>query len=248
MSDTKKTARAKGEIAHGKRLSMGDAEMTWGWGTPAGKLRARRRADLIMEGAALGPGVRALEIGCGTGMFTGMFAASGAELLAVDISEDLLVKARERGIPRARFIAKRFEECDVDGPFDAVIGSSVRRAELPQPAGLPRAEASVHHAAVLVRLPRRDGVREVAACVGACARRVHRRLDRAVRLAPPVDARGAHRRGEGGRPGVRGVAAPLRVRRLAHHPRPSPGMKKGRPKSRPLLELRSVRPRYVGVS
>ena len=117
--------RADGEVAHGRILSMGDAETAWGWGTPAGRLRARRRADLVVEGAGLAPGVRALEIGCGTGMFTEMFAATGAGIIAVDISEDLLVKARARGVPNARFIARRFEECDVDGPFDAVIGSSV---------------------------------------------------------------------------------------------------------------------------
>jgi SAM-dependent methyltransferase len=117
--------RADGEVAHGRMLSMGDAETAWGWGTPAGRLRARRRADLIAQGAGLATGVRALEIGCGTGMFTEMFSATGAEVLAVDISEELLKKARARGIPNARFIARRFEECDVDGPFDAVVGSSV---------------------------------------------------------------------------------------------------------------------------
>ncbi len=55
-----------------------------------------------------------------------MFADKGASLLAVDISPDLLEKARARGLPadRVQFLEKRFEDCDVDGPFDAVIGSS----------------------------------------------------------------------------------------------------------------------------
>jgi SAM-dependent methyltransferase len=56
-----------------------------------------------------------------------MFAQTGAQVLAVDISPELLATARSRGLPAARvqFLARGFEECDVHGPFDAVIGSSV---------------------------------------------------------------------------------------------------------------------------
>jgi len=68
-----------------------------------------------------------LEIGCGTGNFTEVFAGYGPRVIAVDISGELLVQARERGLPenRVSFLEKRFEDCDLDGPFDAVIGSSV---------------------------------------------------------------------------------------------------------------------------
>jgi len=120
-------ARAEHEIKHGVWLAERDTETVWGWGTPAGKLRAKRRAELIIRGAGLSSGKRVLEIGCGTGLFTEMFAASGATIVAVDISEELLEKARLRGLPahQVTFLAKRFEDCDVDGPFDAVIGSSV---------------------------------------------------------------------------------------------------------------------------
>lgn len=121
------TPEAEREIAHGRRLAEGDTERIWGWGTVAGQIRARRRAELIARGAGLGPGVRALEIGCGTGIFTEMFARTGADLLAVDISGELLEKARVRHIAsdRVRFLEGRFEDCVVGGPFDAVIGSSV---------------------------------------------------------------------------------------------------------------------------
>lgn len=119
--------RAEHEIAHGKMLALGDTELMWGWGTLAGQWRARRRAELIASGATLGPGKRALEIGCGTGLFTEMFAQTGVQLIAVDISADLLEIARARGLPaeQVQFLEKRFEDCDVGGPFDAVIGSSV---------------------------------------------------------------------------------------------------------------------------
>jgi 2-polyprenyl-3-methyl-5-hydroxy-6-metoxy-1,4-benzoquinol methylase len=127
MTQETKSCRAANEIAHGRWLAAGDTELTWGWATPAGQLRAKRRAQLVAEGSRLGPGVRALEIGCGTGLFTEQFASSGASILAVDISEELLVKARERSLPanRVEFQARPFEVCHVDGPFDAVIGSSV---------------------------------------------------------------------------------------------------------------------------
>lgn len=57
--------RANNEIAHGEMLAMYETEVIWGWATPAGLLRAERRARLVAEGAGLQPGVRALEIGCG---------------------------------------------------------------------------------------------------------------------------------------------------------------------------------------
>ena len=115
------------EIEHGKKLSRHGAELIWGWRTPAGRVRAQRRAGLIAQGARLGPGIRALEIGCGTGLFTELFAQTGAHITAVDISPDLLDEARKRGLPpdRVIFIEKPFEECEVNGPFDAVIGSSI---------------------------------------------------------------------------------------------------------------------------
>jgi 2-polyprenyl-3-methyl-5-hydroxy-6-metoxy-1,4-benzoquinol methylase len=119
--------RTEHEIQHGEWLAARDTEKIWGWDTPAGRLRAERRATLVAQGAQLKPGDHVLEIGCGTGMFTEIFAASGATIVAVDLSKDLLDKARARNLPKERvvFVEKPFEECDVDGPFDAVIGSSV---------------------------------------------------------------------------------------------------------------------------
>ena len=122
-----KTIRSVNEIFHAQKLAQSNPEKVWGWGTPAGRIRAVRRAEMIASRGQLMPGKYVLEIGCGTGMFTEMFAKTGARLIAVDISADLLEIARRRRLSResVQFIEKRFEECDVDGPFDAVIGSSV---------------------------------------------------------------------------------------------------------------------------
>ena len=120
-------SRSEKEIKHSRLLSSKDIELVWGWGSPAGRLRARRRADLISGGAGLGPEKFVLEIGCGTGIFTEMFAGSGAKIIANDISPDLLKKAEKRNLPsdQIQFVEMRFEDLKMDSQFDAVIGSSV---------------------------------------------------------------------------------------------------------------------------
>ena len=119
--------RAKHEIIHGKNLADADPELIWGWKKPAGRRRAERRAGIIAASAFLLPGKYVLEIGCGTGVFTEIFARTGARIIAVDISGDLLQLARAKAIPfnQVSFLESRFEDCADMGPFDAVIGSSV---------------------------------------------------------------------------------------------------------------------------
>jgi SAM-dependent methyltransferase len=121
------SSRAQHEIVHGKWLSEQNTESIWGWGSPAGRLRARRRAELVATGAGLRHGVHAIEIGCGTGLFTELFCDSGANIIAVDISEELLAKARARRLPadRVQFVCAQFEETTIPGGYDAVVGSSV---------------------------------------------------------------------------------------------------------------------------
>jgi len=119
--------RAKSEIEHGRKLAESGAEDIWGWGSPAGRKRAQRRASMIIDAASLKRGKHALEIGCGTGSFTEKFAASGADIVAVEISPDLHDIASKRDYPKknVRFVLGPFEKCVEEGPFDAVIGSSV---------------------------------------------------------------------------------------------------------------------------
>ncbi len=119
--------RVANEIEHGRRLASDAPDLIWGWGTPAGRLRAERRAALVVEGARAAPGTRVVEVGCGSGLFTEHFARSGAEIIAVDLSPDLLEYARKRDLPsdRVRFVEGRFEEYEFGRDFDAVLGSSV---------------------------------------------------------------------------------------------------------------------------
>jgi 2-polyprenyl-3-methyl-5-hydroxy-6-metoxy-1,4-benzoquinol methylase len=117
--------RVKHEIEHGEYLARHGADEVWYWSLPGGRRRAQRRADFFLE--YLRPGMRALEIGCGTGMFTRLCAPSGATIVAVELSETLLTEARRD----AAFPHVTYEVGDAhalkyaDASFDMVYGSSV---------------------------------------------------------------------------------------------------------------------------
>lgn len=119
--------RSENEIKHGQMLAKEETELLWGWGTPAGQQRARRRSKLISDGAKLGFEKKALEIGCGTGLFTEYFAQTNVHITSVDISSDLLQKAMERNLPKdqVQFLEMPFEKLENKIFFDAVIGSSI---------------------------------------------------------------------------------------------------------------------------
>src|SRR6266566_3494785 len=78
-------------------------ESNWGWNTAAGDLRRRRRAAFLTRPVGhttVSP--RVLEVGCGTGTFTGDLAAAFPSLTSTDISQALLRKAAEK-FPRVQF-------------------------------------------------------------------------------------------------------------------------------------------------
>jgi SAM-dependent methyltransferase len=134
-------ARLAREIEFHRRIAS-RAEEVWNWDSPAGRRRARRRAELFVERAALGPGRRVLELGCGTGIFLEMVARCGATIAAVDLSADLLARARERVKAMANVRLTRGNAMDMPyptGAFDAVYGSSILHH-----LDLPRALAEVH--------------------------------------------------------------------------------------------------------
>ena len=120
--------RVEHELDHGRFLAREGAEKVWGWGTPAGQIRAQRRTDMIARGAGLKPGLRIVEVGCGTGLFTEPLTKLGVHVTAVELSPELLELARGRsGIDSSlvTFVEGRFEDADLPNDFDAVVGSSV---------------------------------------------------------------------------------------------------------------------------
>jgi ubiquinone/menaquinone biosynthesis C-methylase UbiE len=115
------------EIEHGRKI-VANAETVWCWESPAGRRRADRRAELFIEHGGLAPGRRALELGCGTGVFLERVARSGASLHGLDLSEDLLEKARARVKQLSNVVLDRGNAEATpypEGHFDAVYGSSI---------------------------------------------------------------------------------------------------------------------------
>ncbi|MBW2733600.1 MAG: methyltransferase domain-containing protein [Deltaproteobacteria bacterium] len=118
-------SRLENERQHGRRIGE-QAEDIWGWSTPAGRLRAQRRADLFCQLGAFTLSHRLLEVGCGTGLFTRkVYEQTQAQIVAVDISEDLLEQARQK-LPSADFrVDDAMNLSFADGAFDGVYGSSI---------------------------------------------------------------------------------------------------------------------------
>lgn len=125
MPGQEKDKRLLNEIEHGKYLIEHGAGETWNWETPAGKLRWKRRVDMLRE--KLARGLKVLELGCGTGYFTRELVDSGAEITAIDISPDLLDEARrEIRAPNVDFrLDNAYEMSFPAESFDHILGSSV---------------------------------------------------------------------------------------------------------------------------
>lgn len=117
--------RLQREIEHGKYLVAHGSGQVWNWESPAGRARWRRRVELLRTN--LDKTMRVLELGCGTGYFTRELAATGASIMAVDISPDLLeIARRESSAPNVTFLRQNAYDLDFeDSSFDVVLGSSI---------------------------------------------------------------------------------------------------------------------------
>jgi SAM-dependent methyltransferase len=81
----------------------------------------------VVTAARLRPGSRVLEIGCGTGQLSVPLAEHGAELLAVELGENLAAIARRNlaDFPSARVEVSGFEEWPLPADqFDVVVAAS----------------------------------------------------------------------------------------------------------------------------
>jgi SAM-dependent methyltransferase len=86
--------RIANEISHHRRIAP-KAESIWNWDSPSGRRRATRRAGFYIEVLDVTKRLRALELGCGSGVFLKRTtAASRARIIAPGLSIDLITKAR----------------------------------------------------------------------------------------------------------------------------------------------------------
>lgn len=119
------TNRITKEIEHGRFLAKHGAGEIWNWESPAGKLRWKRRVQMLSD--HLRPGMTILEIGCGTGYFTRELTRRGADIIAIDVSPDLLEIAKAKSsAPNVRYeIQNAYALTYSDATFDSVVGSSI---------------------------------------------------------------------------------------------------------------------------
>jgi SAM-dependent methyltransferase len=113
------------EIEHGKYLVSSGAGEVWNWESPAGKLRWKRRVEMLSS--SLKEGDKVLELGCGTGYFTKELTQLNIHITAIDISPELIQEAKkEINTENVSFQIQNAYQMDFDNnQFDAVIGSSV---------------------------------------------------------------------------------------------------------------------------
>jgi len=117
------------EIAHHDAIAP-RAETVWNWASPSGRRRAARRASFFVEQLRAAPGLRALEIGCGSGVFLERALTSGARVVAVDLSLTLLARVCAK-LGQATSGGPQLLCADAerlpfkDASFDVVYGSSI---------------------------------------------------------------------------------------------------------------------------
>lgn len=99
-----------------------------------------RVAELVMSKFPETQTISALEVGCGSGQATGLFANAGAQIIAIDISADLIALAQKRLAEHAnvRFEVSAFETFNSDRTFDLVYSAQAFHW-VPTEVGLPGA-------------------------------------------------------------------------------------------------------------
>lgn len=121
-----KDKRLSNEIDHGKKLFSLGAENIWNWSSPGGKLRAERRTNYFVNEAKISSSDNVLEIGCGTGLFSGkVFHKTKCKLTSIDISPELINDAKNK-YPEITFKLENAMNISFQSnTFDVVFGSSV---------------------------------------------------------------------------------------------------------------------------
>ncbi|MFH1840176.1 MAG: class I SAM-dependent methyltransferase [Nanoarchaeota archaeon] len=82
--------------------------------------------DYILTQSGIGKDGRILDVGCGTGKATTVFAERGYEVVGVDIGEELIAIARRNtaGNPKVTYQVSKFENANLDPEsFDLVVSA-----------------------------------------------------------------------------------------------------------------------------
>jgi trans-aconitate methyltransferase len=77
----------------------------------------------VLDLLAPGPGLRVLDLGCGTGHLTAQIAAAAADVIGLDAAPSMIQRARAL-YPHLRFEVARGEDFALDAPVDAVFSNA----------------------------------------------------------------------------------------------------------------------------
>ena len=115
--------RNREEIEHFTNLE----HIWWGAKTPAGQKRYDYKFDLLYKLCKLKPNVKILEIGCGDGEFTKRLTKLNAQIIATDLTPEVISRAKRKYV----FKNVKFEVANAEnliyksGTFDLVCGVSI---------------------------------------------------------------------------------------------------------------------------
>jgi trans-aconitate 2-methyltransferase len=115
----------------------------------------------LLELLAPQPGERILDLGCGTGHLTQEIAQSGAEVVGIDASPEMVQQAR-RNYPAVCFEAADARDFSFAEPFDAVFSNAVLHwVKPPEPAVACIARALKPGGRIVAELGGRGNIRRV---------------------------------------------------------------------------------------
>lgn len=117
--------RIQNEIDHAKYLLKHGPSKIWNWDSNAGKIRWKRRADMLCS--EITENSEVLELGCGAEYLTKELIKCNCNITAIDISEDLINYAKKNVVsPNLRFLIQNAYSMDFeDATYDFIVGSSV---------------------------------------------------------------------------------------------------------------------------
>ena len=126
LSSREPSKRLVSELEQGRKIAD-DAEAVWGYGSPAGILRADRRAVLHIKYGQINSSSYVLEVGCGTGGITRRVAPTGARIMATDLTLELITRARRvASFSNVIFQVANAEELPFGSEeFDVVFGNAI---------------------------------------------------------------------------------------------------------------------------
>ena len=139
-----------------------------------------------------GRGLRVLEVGCGPGYLASRLLEEGVQLTAIDVSEDQVHLARERGVPAIASDFLAFE----GGPFDAVLFTRSLHHVSPLGEGISRIRALVRPGGLI--LADEFAHDEIDAASAAWFWDLQTVLEECGALAPDTPRRHGHHDGRSG--------------------------------------------------